>query len=189
MRVDVDVGAMEEALQAGAGEAFALELRREPGAKGRLPYSVDVNFRVRQPPSAAGAPLVLSTDIASERVGEMEATAITIRVENAAAEGVAMAMAVVGVPSGLAVRAERLEELLRAGALDLYEIVGADLRLYWRGIAPSEVKSVRVDAMAEVPGTFTGAASRAYPYYDESAAFWVPGMRVEIDTAAAAAAR
>ena len=189
VRVDVDVGAMEEALQAGAGEAFALELRREPGAKGRLPYSVDVNFRVRQPPSAAGAPLVLSTDIASERVGEMEATAITIRVENAAAEGVAMAMAVVGVPSGLAVRAERLEELLRAGALDLYEIVGADLRLYWRGIAPSEVKSVRVDAMAEVPGTFTGAASRAYPYYDESAAFWVPGMRVEIDTAAAAAAR
>ena len=41
--------------------------------------------------------------------------------------------------------------------------------------------NVVVDAIAKIPGTTTGPASRAYPYYDGEAKRWAEPLRVVIE--------
>ena len=80
-----------------------------------------------------------------------------------------MTVAIVGLPAGLEPRVEHLEELKDAGKFDYYEINAREIVLYWRSLSPTaagdEAIAFDVDVIAEIPGRYTGPASRAYLYY------------------------
>lgn len=61
-----------------------------------------------------------------------------------------------------------------------YELDGRTLNLYWRGMAPAQVLDLSLDVTGALPGSFTGDASRVYPYYADELKHWVPGLRVEV---------
>ncbi|CAN0242901.1 unnamed protein product [Discosporangium mesarthrocarpum] len=92
-----------------------------------------------------------------------------------------MVVAVVGVPGGLELRLDRLQELRRSGLVASYEITSSNnLHLYWDGLHPGQVTRVALDAIASVPGVYKGRASRAYVYYDDEHQHWLEGTTVVI---------
>ncbi|MCO5167365.1 MAG: MG2 domain-containing protein [Planctomycetes bacterium] len=147
---------------------------------GPLPASVVVRYRTETPPSAPGCALKLATALDRPEVAEGEVAEVRVRVESVRDEGLPMAVAIVGLPGGLEARTERLEELRRAGAFDNYETRGREVILYWRALAPRAVKEVTLQAVAAVPGRYTGPASRAYLYYTDEEKRWVAPLEVTI---------
>ena len=53
--------------------------------------------------------------------------------------------------------------------------------LYWRDLKPEAKIEVNLDLIANVPGEFRGAASRAYLYYNADAKSWVKPLEVKIE--------
>ena len=51
---------------------------------------------------------------------------------------------------------------------------------YFRDLKPGEVKTVPVDLVATIPGTFTAPASSAYLYYTDEHKTWVPAVSVTV---------
>ena len=105
---------------------------------------------------------------------------VTVRNRDAA-KGAAMTVAIVGLPGGLEARADQLRELVHERRVDAYELRGRDVVLYWRGMAPGAELQVPLSAVAAVPGTYTGPASRAYLYYSDDAKHWVAPLTITID--------
>ena len=62
-----------------------------------------------------------------------------------------------------------------------YELDGRTLNLYWRGMAPQQHLELELDVTAAVPGSFTGDASRVYPYYGDELKAWAPGVSVRVE--------
>lgn len=86
----------------------------------------------------------------------------------------------IGLPAGLTAQTWQLDELKKRGEIAFYETRPREVTVYWDGIAPGEVHELALDLLAEVPGTFTGPASQAYPYYDDQARSWTAGLPVTI---------
>lgn len=64
-----------------------------------------------------------------------------------------MTICIIGLPGGVDPRHEQLKELVSSKVVDYYEIFGArEVVLYWRSLAPKEVKSFKVDMVASIPG-------------------------------------
>ncbi|MBX3466554.1 MAG: A-macroglobulin complement component [Planctomycetes bacterium] len=147
---------------------------------GPLPASVVIRYRTETPPSAPGCALTLSTALDRAEVAEGEVAEVRVRVASTSDQGLPMAVAIVGLPGGLEVRTERLEELRRAGAFDMVETRGREVILYWRSLAPRAVKEVTLQAVAAVPGRYTGPASRAYLYYTDEEKRWTAPLQVTI---------
>jgi hypothetical protein len=161
----------------GPGE-HEVSLKMVGGA--RMPASVVVRYRAETPADAPGAALTVSTSLADAELTEGEATEVRVRVESSRDTGLPMAVAIVGLPGGLEVRTERLEELRRAGAFDLVETRGREVILYWRSLPPNAVKEVSLSVIAAIPGRYTGPASRTYLYYTDEDKRWAPGLEVTI---------
>ena len=89
-------------------------------------------------------------------------------------------VAIVGIPGGLEVRHDQLKELVKSNKIAAYEVIGREVVLYWRSLAPAEKVEVPLSLVAAVPGTYTGPASRAYLYYTDEFKHWAPGMTVDI---------
>jgi hypothetical protein len=58
--------------------------------------------------------------------------------------------------------------------------------LYWRALQPSAVVDLTFDALAAVPGRYTGPASRAYLYYTKEHKQWAPALQIDIERVEAA---
>jgi len=180
------------------GSAVPLELRLEQDqssdSSAGLPYLVDVAMRTPLPRSAEGADVKLTQQLlpASGKISESDPVTIAITVENTRrapaesgqpsdeAAGVGMAVASIGIPSGLTVRHARLKELQKSGAFDFFELKAPFVHFYWRGLEPGAAKRFEFDAAAELPGVFQGQASSAYVYYDADKKSWAPGLNVDI---------
>ncbi len=139
---------------------------------GPLPASLVVRYRSDRPVSSTTCPLALEARLAQAEVTEGEATELTVRLTSRSGEGLPMTVAIVGVPAGLEVRTDRLEELKRAGAFDFVETRGRDVVLYWRALPPEATKEVVLSLVAQIPGTYTGPASRTYLYYTDEEKVW-----------------
>ena len=92
-----------------------------------------------------------------------------------------MTMAVIGIPAGLSVQPWQLKELQEKQVFDFYELEGGKLILYYREMAPKAIQTVKLDLKAEIPGTYTGAASSAYLYYTDEYKHWVEGNSISIN--------
>jgi len=170
----------------GPGE-HTVELKMVKGSQ--MPASLIVRYRAETPATAPAAKVALSTSLVDTTVAEGEATEIKVRVENTTKDGLPMTVAVIGIPGGLEVRTDRLEELKRAGTFDFVETRGRDVVIYWRDMRPREVKELTLSVVAQIPGRYTGAPSRAYLYYTDEDKVWNPGLGVTIPPGRATSGR
>ena len=68
----------------------------------------------------------------------------------------------------------------QTGAIAAYEVMNREVVLYWRGMDATGTIEVKLDAIAAVPGRYSGQASSAYLYYTDELKSWSAGMPVEI---------
>lgn len=150
----------------------------------QLPYVLDVSYRTPQPASADGCPVRLSTRLSGQQVRAGEIVGLEIQLVNVSEQGQPMTVAIVGLPAGLEARPEQLDELRRAGHFAYYEQVGRELAFYWRSLGPpvADQAAARftLDLVAEIPGEYTGPASRTYLYYTPELKHWTDALHVQI---------
>lgn len=157
------------------------------GEKNVFPHTLSWTYRTTKPDSAAKAPLTLSTSLAKSDLAEGESARLTVRVKNVTGAGQGMAVAIVGLPAGLSLPEDlkQLKEYTRSAnggkpLLSAFEVLGREVVLYWRDLAPDQEIVVPIDLVARVPGEYRGPASRAYLYYDADVKQWVEPLAVKI---------
>ena len=187
---------------AGASEALTLEfpeaekhlkpgknpVRVEITGKNVFPYTVSWSYQTLQPLSADKCPVKLQTHLAKTSLQEGESVRLTAKVENVSGKGQGMAVAILGLPAGLAVPEDmkQLKDYIRVPTdgsrplLSAFEIKGRELILYWRDLAHSQKIEVPIDLVSRVPGEYSGPASRAYLYYNADHKHWVEPLKVGI---------
>jgi TonB-dependent SusC/RagA subfamily outer membrane receptor len=146
-----------------------------------LPYSVDLTWNSKTPPGSENCKLKIETRLTKSQVKVNETVRLSIKLINTSRSGVPMSMAVVGIPAGLSLQPWQLKELKEKGVFDFYEIIDDKLALYYRELGPAEIKEIKLDLKADLPGTFLASASSAYLYYTNEFKHWTEGMKVTIE--------
>ncbi|MFW6161207.1 MAG: MG2 domain-containing protein [Planctomycetota bacterium] len=155
-----------------------VEVKMEDGSE--MPYSLAVDYHARKPASAEACKLDLRVRLSSEKVTEGGITEANVMVANRSDDGIPMPVAIVGLPGGLEPRHDQLKELVKAGRIAAYEVLGREVVLYWREMKARQKVELPISLVAAVPGTYTGPASRAYLYYTDEHKCWVDGLKVAI---------
>jgi len=166
------------------GGDFELEINAETkeGKALKIPYSVTVDYHSLKPDDSENCQVSLQTKLNSPKLKEGEATEVEVIISNKNKEsGQPMTIAIVGIPGGLEVRTEKLDELVKAKKIDFYEIRGRDLCLYLIAMDKGQEVKVNVDVIAKIPGTYFGPASRVYLYYTEEDKKWTEPLKIEIE--------
>lgn len=152
----------------------------------QMPYLLDVSYRAQQPRSAEACPVRLTTKLVARQARAGEIVGLEVELLNASEQAQPMTLAIVGLPAGLEARPEKLDELQQAGHFAYYEQIGRELAFYWRSLAspvPGQPAArFRLDLVAEIPGRYTGPASRTYLYYTPELKYWTEPLEVEITT-------
>jgi hypothetical protein len=157
--------------------------------KNVFPYTLSWSYQTLTPVSAKGCPVLLKTTLARREANEGDVVRLTVRAENASGKGQGMAVAVVGLPGGMALpeNLKQLKEYTRPPGkgkrplLGAFEVRGRELVLYWRDLAPAEKIEVPIDLVCRVPGVYRGPASRGYLYYNADRKHWVEPLAVTIN--------
>jgi hypothetical protein len=147
---------------------------------GPMPYSMAVKYNALVPASDKECKVDLQVKLAQSKVVEGAATEANVTVINKTAEAIPTPVAIIGLPGGLEPRHDQLKELVKKGKIDSYEVLGREVVLYWRSLPANARVEVPISAIAAVPGTYTGPASRAYLYYTAEHKRWVDGTQIEI---------
>jgi hypothetical protein len=146
-----------------------------------LPYSVAVEYRSTLPASNPETVVDLETHLADNEVEMGDNVRLTATVRNRTGDGQPMTLARIGLPGGLQAQTWQLEDLRDRGIVDFYETGPREVVLYFRDMEPEELRSVPLDLVAAVPGTYTGPASSAYLYYTNEHKDWAEPLRVTIE--------
>jgi hypothetical protein len=146
----------------------------------QMPYSAALTYHRLKPDSSEACQVHLEAALRDQAVDEGGVTEVAVVVVNRTGETIPMPVAIIGVPGGLEVRHDQLKELVKAGKIAAYEVLGRDVVLYWRALKPEERVELPISLIAAVPGTYTGPASRAYLYYTDEHKHWVEGLKAEI---------
>ncbi len=146
-----------------------------------LPYSVAVEYRSTLPASSPETVVDLDTRLAANQVSMGDNVRLTATVRNRTNEGQPMTLARVGLPGGLQAQTWQLEDLRERGVIDFYETGAREVVLYFRDMEPEELRTVPIDLVAAVPGTYTSPASSAYLYYTNEHKDWAEPLRVTIE--------
>lgn len=188
---------------AGAQEVLTLELpspdqylkpgtnklRIESVGDNEFPYTLTWSYRTLTPPSDTQCPVNLTTRLDRETASEGDTVRMSAVIENKEDQGQGMAVAIIGLPSGLTLPEDlkQLKELTRLrnnetepGIVSAWEIRGRELILYWRELGPKQKIEVNLDLICRVPGEYRGPASRAYLYYNADEKCWVEPLKATI---------
>ncbi|MFN3166708.1 MAG: MG2 domain-containing protein [Phycisphaeraceae bacterium] len=161
----------------------------------KMPYTIAVDYYANTPASSEACKLRVQTGIAPLQEGdtvgpegyvivpEGETTEINVKVTNVSKDGLPTPIAIVGIPGGLEPSYDQLKELVEAGTIASFEVIGREVVLYWREMKGEQVVELPIRCVAAVPGTYTGPASRAYLYYTDEDKQWVDGLSVTITPA------
>jgi hypothetical protein len=155
-----------------------LQLKMEGGSP--MPYSMTVHYHSLKPDSSRDCKLHLETNLIDDQVDEGAVTEAEVVVVNRTGEAIPTPVAIIGIPGGLEVRHDQLKELVKAGTVDAYEVLGRDVVLYWRSLEAEQRVDVSLSLVAAIPGRYTGPASRAYLYYTDEHKIWNDGLEVDI---------
>ncbi|HZN95542.1 MAG TPA: A-macroglobulin complement component, partial [Myxococcales bacterium] len=158
--------------------AHELKLQMDDGAE--MPYTVTVRYHALTPDSSKKTKVGLEIGASRPDVAEGELMDVVATVTNKTQEQLPTVVALVGIPGGLEPRHDQLKELVKKGAIDAYEVKGRDVVLYWRGMKPGASNRVPLSVVAQVPGRYTGPASRAYLYYTDEDKVWVKGLTATV---------
>ncbi|MEM6505165.1 MAG: alpha-2-macroglobulin family protein [Planctomycetota bacterium] len=163
-----------------------IAVRMAGGSK--MPYSIAVDYFADTPSSSDQCKLRIETTLSAPRAGlieyhlvsEGETTEVNVKITNVTGDGLPTPIAIVGIPGGLEPDFDQLKELVAAGKIAAFEVIGRDVVLYWREMKPEQVVDLSIRCTAAVPGTYTGPASRAYLYYTDEHKQWAEGLAVTI---------
>ncbi|MHC4924558.1 MAG: alpha-2-macroglobulin family protein, partial [Planctomycetota bacterium] len=87
----------------------------------------------------------------------------------------------VGLPAGLEPREERLRDLEKNGSAARLETRPREVTVYLRGLKPGEKRTLTLELVAALPGTFEGPATSAYLYYTDDLKTWAAPLKVRVD--------
>ncbi len=153
---------------------------RYRGVSEVMPYTLSMSWATDLPPASEDCAVEVEPTFTTNSVKMGETLRLTVALRNNTDEGQPMIMAIVGIPGGLSAQPWQLKEMVERKQVDFYEIIGQDLVLYYRQMAPSEEKVLNFDLKAEVPGQYMAQASRAYLYYTDEHKHWAEGAMVEV---------
>ena len=156
------------------------EINLEMKGGAPMPYTIAIEYTAEKPADAAQCPLDLETEITDKTAKEGEPIEIVAHLKNKTDKGLPMTLAIVGLPGGVEVRHEQLKEAVKAGKFSFYEVIGRDVVIYYRDLAPNAEKEIVISAIAAVPGTWTGPSSRGYLYYTPEEKKWAEGLGIVI---------
>ncbi len=145
-----------------------------------LPYSMAVTYSSKVPATSPEAVVELTTALAKDRVPMGEGVRMRATVKNITDEGIPMTLARIGIPGGLTFQTWQLKELRDKKLIDFYETREREVILYFRSLAPNAEIDIDIELKAEVPGTYTAPASRAYLYYTDEHKHWVAPEKVTV---------
>ncbi len=145
-----------------------------------MPYSLAVDYHSLKPNSAEHCKVHLEVSLRDKRIDEGAATEAKVVVVNRTNEAIPTPVAIIGIPGGLEVRHDQLKELVKAGKISAYEVIGREVVLYWRSLDKEARVDLDLSLIGVIPGRYTGPASRAYLYYTDEEKHWVDGLKVEI---------
>ena len=149
-------------------------------AKNPLPYTLQVRWNTVVPNSSPECKVALKCELSTTKAKVGENVRLSVELSNKTNEGQPMTVAIIGIPAGLTAQPWQLKELQEKEIVDYYETSGNSIILYYRDLAPSEIKKVNLDLKAEVPGTFDAPASSAYLYYTNEHKVWTAVKQLEI---------
>ena len=156
------------------------QLRISLSGDNQMPYVLNVSYRSRQPASDPRCAVRLTTTLNKQTVKAGQTVSLSANLSNNTPTGQPMTIAILGLPAGLEPRTSQLDDLKKAGKIDYYETRPREIICYWRALAPERKVQLHVDLIAEIPGKFTGPASRAYLYYTAEQKQWTPPLAIEI---------
>ncbi|MBK7002941.1 MAG: hypothetical protein IPH35_24320 [Rhodoferax sp.] len=145
-----------------------------------LPYSLAVEYRSTQPASSNAAVVKLDASLSKADVKMGETVHLNAVVTNKTTSGQPMTLARLGLPGGLTFQNWQLKELRDKGQIAFFETRAREVILYFRDMKPAEVKKLGLDLVATVPGNYTGPASSAYLYYNDSDKSWAAPLEIKI---------
>lgn len=158
----------------------------------QFPYTLSITYQTLKPVNPEGCPVHMSTYLNKTDAKEGESVRLTAKVENKSGKGQGMAVAVIGLPGGLALPEDfgQLKELsalrengAKPGLISAWELRGRELVLYWRDLAPDAKLEVNLDLVCRLPGAYRGPAPRSYLYYDADKKFWSEPLAITIRAA------
>lgn len=159
---------LEQELNSGKNDVQV----RFKGTKDALPYTLNVDWRTKQPNNSKECVLDLETKLTANQAKVGETVRLTTTIQNKTEEGHSSPIAIVGIPAGLSAQPWQLKELQEKGVYDFYEIKDNRVVFYYRQIAPNEQKMVPLDLKVEIPGSYEAEASTAYLYYTNEYKDW-----------------
>jgi len=163
-------------------------LRLEVTGKNIFPATISWTYNTLKPVGEAKLPLGIETKLSAEKANEGDTLQLKLKVRNNEKKGQGMAVAVVGLPAGLSLPEDFKQLKLMClvpedgsrSSLSAFEVLGRELVLYWRDLAPEQNIELNLDLISRVPGIYSGQASRAYLYYNPELKHWVEPLRVAI---------
>jgi hypothetical protein len=160
------------------------KLRVEITTKQGYPYTLSWSYRMPKPASGDKCPIRLTTSLSGQSAAESSSVRLAATVENLSDDQneQGMTVAIVGLPGGLKLPEDmaQLKERRDQKLIDAWEVRGRELVLYWRGLKPKQKIDVKLDLICQVPGTYSGPASRAYLYYNADQKCWAKPLQIEI---------
>lgn len=145
-----------------------------------LPYSMAVEYRSTEPASSNAALVHLAATLAKTEVKMGETVRLDAVITNKTQSGQPMTLARLGLPGGLTFQNWQLKELREKGQIAFFETRAREVILYFRDMKPGEVKRIAIDLVAAVPGSYTGPASAAYLYYNDTDKSWAAPLAIGI---------
>ncbi len=156
----------------------SLEIELEGEAQ--LPYSVALSYRAQKPASSPNAKVAVTTQLAKDKVALGEGVRLTAEIENRTKDGIPMTLARVGIPGGLTFQTWQLKELKDKGVIDFYETGAREVVVYLRAMAPGARKTIDLDLLATLPGSYVAPATSAYLYYTDEDKSWIAPVSVTV---------
>lgn len=175
-REAIVIAGLEKYLSSGKNK---LELKYR-NAQHPLPYSIAVSWNTELPVSSKECMLDIKVDLNEKKVSTGETVRLKVKLENKTNQGLPSTMAIVGIPAGCSVQPWQLKEMQEKKLIDYYEISGNKLNIYYRQMAPNEIKNLNFDLKAEVKGKFLSPSSCAYLYYTNEFKEWQSTPLLEI---------
>lgn len=150
------------------------------GVSEPMPYTLSLSYSTDLPTNSEACVVSITPEFRQTSVKLGETLRLDLELKNLTDEGQPTVMAIVGIPAGLSAQPWQLKEMVERKQVDFYEIVGQNLYLYYRQMAPSEEKNLAFDLKAEVPGLYMAQASRAYLYYTDEHKHWAAMPKIEV---------
>ncbi len=150
------------------------------GVSDPMPYSLAVSWNTTLPASSKECTVDLRTKLSAKSVTVGETVRLTTTVANTKNEGIPSTMAIIGIPAGLTAQPWQLKELQEKKVFDYYEIIGNNIAVYYRCMAPGEKREINLDLKAEIPGEYDAPASSGYLYYTNEYKCWSAADRITV---------